>query len=106
VDPKTVADLRQSADGSAVRTALTPVSSEGVDGMVCHFALKYRRRRCASLAMGVFTGRRATAVDPRALKTCLEARTCLENENPCLKNQDPCFNFYKHIYALLHKYPV
>jgi len=21
-----------------------------------------------------------------------------------LKNQDPCFNFYKHIYALLHKY--
>ena len=22
------------------------------------------------------------------------------------KNQDPCFNFYKHIYALLHKYPV
>ena len=22
------------------------------------------------------------------------------------KNQDPCFNFYTHIYALLHKYPV
>ena len=22
------------------------------------------------------------------------------------KNQDPCFNFYKHIYALLYKYPV
>jgi len=22
------------------------------------------------------------------------------------KNQDPCFNFYKLIYALLHKYPV
>jgi len=22
------------------------------------------------------------------------------------KNQDPCFNFYKHIYALLHEYPV
>ena len=22
------------------------------------------------------------------------------------KNQDPCFHFYKHIYALLHKYPV
>jgi len=22
------------------------------------------------------------------------------------KNQDPCFNFYKHICALLHKYPV
>ena len=22
------------------------------------------------------------------------------------KNQDPCFNFYMHIYALLHKYPV
>ena len=22
------------------------------------------------------------------------------------KNQYPCFNFYKHIYALLHKYPV
>jgi len=22
------------------------------------------------------------------------------------KNQDPCFNFYKHIYALLHKCPV
>jgi len=22
------------------------------------------------------------------------------------KNQDPCFNFYKHIYALLDKYPV
>jgi len=22
------------------------------------------------------------------------------------KNQDLCFNFYKHIYALLHKYPV
>ena len=21
------------------------------------------------------------------------------------KNQDPCFNFYKQIYALLHKYP-
>ena len=22
------------------------------------------------------------------------------------KNPDPCFNFYKHIYALLQKYPV
>jgi len=22
------------------------------------------------------------------------------------KNQNPCFNFYKHIYALLNKYPV
>jgi len=22
------------------------------------------------------------------------------------KHQDPCFNFYKHIYAILHKYPA
>ena len=34
-------------------------------------------------------------LEPEPKKSCLEAQTCLENEN-----QDPCFNFYKLIYAL------
>ena len=42
----------------------------------------------------------------QSLTTCLEARTCLENENPCLEKSGSVLQFYKHIYALLHKYPV
>jgi len=29
----------------------------------------------------------------RALKTCLEARTCLENENPCLEKSGSVLQF-------------
>ena len=42
----------------------------------------------------------------QSLKTCLEARTCLENGNPCLEKSGSVLQFYKHIYALIHKYPV
>jgi len=35
----------------------------------------------------------ADAAADRALKTCLEAPTCLENENPCLEKSGPVLQF-------------
>jgi len=38
-------------------------------------------------------GAGARPVHCRALKTCLEARTCLENENPCLEKSGSVLQF-------------
>jgi len=42
----------------------------------------------------------------RALKRAWRHGRAWKMKIRAWKNQDPCFNFYKHIYALLYKYPV
>ena len=42
----------------------------------------------------------------RALKRAWRHGRAWKMKIRAWKNEDPCFNFYKHIYALLYKYPV
>jgi len=77
---------------------LQDASLDDSDAYHCHAENKYG----AESASGTLSVRRTYTYLTQSLKTCLEARTCLENENPCLEKSGSVLQFFTSIFMLFY----